>query len=113
MAITNRDLDIRTDGTTEFVVDVIGGPTDLTGYAGAMMIRELRNDIIPLAEVGPGNITINANTRQVRVRIPSSETAGYAWRRGVYDLKITGPGGDAWILVQGRVTNARAITRED
>lgn len=113
MPVTNRDLDIRATGTVDFVVDVVGGPADLNGYTGSMQIREFRNDILPLATVSPDAITVNPSSRQVHVQIPSTETAGYAWRRGVYDLKMTGPSGDAWVLVQGRITNALAITRED
>lgn len=113
MAVKNRDLDIRAGGVVDFVVDIVGGPADLSGYVGSMDIRQFRNDATPLAEVPGGAITVNAPGRQVHVQIPSATTAGYAWRRGVYDLKLTGPGGDDWILVQGRVFNSRAITRED
>jgi hypothetical protein len=105
------DIEIPAAGTVDFVVDVAGGPTDLTGYVGSMMIRELRSDILPLATVPPDGITVNATTRQVRVRIPSSETAGYNWERGVYDVYITGPGTDAWRIVEGRVTNSQPVTR--
>lgn len=112
MAAAQRDFEIPAGATLEFVVDVVDGPDDLTGYTGAMQIRALRTDEEVLAEVPPSAITINPGTRQVTVRIPSSETDGYAWRRGVYDLLITGPSGDAWRLVEGRVTNSLPVTRE-
>lgn len=111
MAAAQYDFEIPNGGTVDFVVDVVGGPTDLTGYTGEMQIRELRADILPLATIDPSNITVNGTTRQVRVRIPSSQTAGFDWERGVYDVKITGPGSDAWRIVEGRVTNSQAVTR--
>lgn len=112
MAVAQRDFEIPAGGTVEFVVDVYGGPTDLTGYTGSMQIRELRSDILPLADVGSGNITVDPALRQVTVRIPSVVTETFDWERGVYDVKITGPDGDAWRLVEGRVTNSLPVTRE-
>lgn len=111
MGAAQYDFEIPQGGTVDFVVDLVGGPTDLTGYTGKMMIRELRNDILPLATVNPSGITVNATTRQVRVRIPSSDTAGYDWERGVYDMYIVGPGADEWRVAEGRVTNSFAVTR--
>ncbi len=111
MAVAQRDIEIPGGSTLEFIVDVIGGPATLTGYTGSMQIRELRLDLDLLAEVPESCIVVNPTTRQVTVRIPSSETETYAWERGVYDLLITGPTGDAWRLVEGRVTNSLPVTR--
>jgi len=113
MTTTNRDFTIPAGGTLQFVVDVIDGPADLTGYVGSMQIRELRTSEEVLAEVPPGAIVVNPGARQVTVTIPSSETSLYTWRRGVYDLLLTGPGSDSWRLVEGRVINSLAVTRED
>lgn len=112
VATTLRDLEIPAGSTVEFVVDVLGGPASLTGYTGRLAMRELRTDAETLAEIGPSNITVNPGTRQVTVRIPSSETATYDWVRGVYDLLLTGPSADAWRLVEGRVTVSAPVTRE-
>lgn len=109
MAVAYRDFEIK--GTVEFVVDVIGGPEDLTGYTGAMMIRGLRDDAVPLATVPTDGITVDAVNRQVTVRIPSIVTDLYTWERGVYDLVITGPSADRWPLVEGRVINQQLVTR--
>lgn len=111
MATAYHDFEIPGSGTVEFVVDVVGGPDDLVGYTGSMQIREQREDDVPLATVDPSGITVDSFNRQVTVRIPSSATAGYSWRRGVYDVYITGPTNDAWRLVEGRVTNSLAVTR--
>jgi hypothetical protein len=113
MPTAYRDLKIPGGGTVEFVVDVLGGPTDLTSYVGSMQFRELREDEEVLAEVSAQDITVNHLTRQVTVKIPSDETSSYDWKRGVYDLFITGPSGDRWQLVQGRVIHALAVTREE
>jgi aspartate-semialdehyde dehydrogenase len=111
MTTARRDFDIPAGQTLEFVVDVVGGPANLTGYVGSMMIRELRSDAVPVATIPPAAITVNSGTRQVKVTIPSSETEDYTFRRGVYDLIITGAGGDEWRLVEGRITTSMAVTR--
>lgn len=105
------DLEIPQGGTVEFIVDVVGGPTDLTGYEGNMQIREMRTSVEALAEVGSGSIAVNPSTRQVTVRIPSEETSEYDFRAGVYDLLITGPTGDAWRICEGRAELSLAVTR--
>jgi hypothetical protein len=111
MSAASYSFEVPAGGTVEFTVDVVGGPADLTGYVGSMMIRELRGDPVPLVTVDPSNITINPGTRQVTVRIPSSVTAAFDWERGVYDVYITGPGNDAWRIAEGRVTNSFSVTR--
>src|SRR4051812_15101138 len=111
MAAAVKDFVVPIGQTLQFVVDVTGGPTDLTGYVGSMMIRELRPDPVPLVTVDPSNIVVNNLSRQVKVTIPGSATATYTFRRGVYDLVITGSGGDAWRLVEGRITTKQSVTR--
>lgn len=113
MGAAQLDLLIPGGGTLEFVIDVIGGPAALDGYVGSMHIREVREAETPLAIVPPEGIVVNAGTRQVKVTIPSSETETYEWRRGVYDVRITGPAEDDWILAEGRATLKLAVTRED
>lgn len=113
MPIAQYDLEIPAGGTVEFVVSVLGGPETLEGYAGRMYFRALRSDEQPLATVPADSIEVFPDTRQVRVRIPSSETATYGWIRGLYDLVLYGPDDDVWVIVEGRVTNYRIISREE
>jgi hypothetical protein len=112
MTTTQRDFIIPAGSILEFIVDVVGGPDSLVGYAGAMQIRALRTDLTVLAEVPTEAITVDDANRQVTVRIPSSETVGYTWRQGVYDLVIT-KAADSWRLVEGRIFNSLPVTRED
>lgn len=108
---TAQDFEIPVGQVLDFVVDVLGGPADLNGYVGSMEVRVLRSDLVSVATVSPGAITVNPLTRQVSVRIPSAETETYGFRRGVYDLIITGPSGDEWRLIEGRVVTSLAVTR--
>lgn len=111
MPAANYDLSVPAGGTVDLTVEVVDGPATLEGYVGLMHIRALRDDSAPLAVVPSGAISINASARLVTVTIPSSLTETWTFRRGVYDLRITGPSGDNWIVVEGRVSNKLAVTR--
>lgn len=112
MATVIKDIEIPQGSVYQLVVDVPGGPSNLTGYTGKMQFRDKRTaDGILLAEVPSGNIAVNQNTRQVVVTIPGTETINYAWETPAqYDLKITGVGGD-WRLVEGRASVSVSVTR--
>lgn len=111
MPAAQYDLAIPAGGTVDLTVEVVDGPADLVGYVGLMHIKELRDDETPLAVVPTEAISINSSARLVTVTIPSSLTETWTFRRGVYDVRITGPSGDDWIVVEGRVTNKLAVTR--
>lgn len=111
MPAAQYDLSIPAGGTVDLTVEIVDGPANLTGYVGLMHIRELRDEPLTLAIVPPEAITINVPARLVTVTIPSSLTETWTFRRGVYDLRITGPSGDSWIVVEGRVANKLAVTR--
>lgn len=110
-AVTKLDLEIPQGGTYRFVVTMSGGPDDLTGYTGWMQIRDTKVSTEVLAEY-TSEIVVNPLTSQVVVEIPDTETAGYAWDNGVYDLVIQGPEGD-WRVVEGIVQVNHSVTRED
>jgi hypothetical protein len=112
---TNKDLQIPRGQTIEFIVDVLGGPVSIEGYTGSMMIRELRHDAEPVTVVPAECFSCNAATRQVTAKIPGevTTTIDLGEHGGVYDLLITGPLGDGWRLLEGRVYSSLAVTRED
>lgn len=112
---TKKDLELPSGQTFEFVVDVLGGPSTIEGYTGSMMVRQGRYDLVPLLTVPEEAFTVNAGTRQVTVRIPGelTEDLNLDIAPGVYDLLLTGPSGDRWRLLEGRVTAQASVTRED
>lgn len=113
MATVVRDIRIPQGSTYQMVVDVPGGPVDLTGYTGQMQFRDKRAaDGALLASVPSGSITVNPGTRQVIVTIPVAETINYKWETPAhYDLRITGPTGDSWRLVEGHASVSVAVAR--
>lgn len=110
MPAAQYDLTIPAGGTVDLTVEVVGGPASLDGATALMHIRELRDDLVPLATVGAEHFTFNSSARLVTVKIPSSLTETWEFRRGVYDVRVTA-GGDDWIVVEGRIKNKLAVTR--
>lgn len=111
MPATKQDLVIEQNATGVFVVTVNGGPDTLLGLQGEMQIREAKAATDVLAELGPEDIEVDPDNRQVIVTIPSAESAGYDWEEGVYDLYLVGAS-ERWRLAEGRVRLSRSVTRE-
>lgn len=84
-------------------------PVDITGYTAAMQIRayELSTDV--LYDATP-DLVINGPAGTVTLTIPASDTAGFTWWNGVYDLLLTSSTGFATPLVRGTVTIAPRVT---
>lgn len=110
MGAAQLPLEIEQGSDCVFSVSVLGGPGTLTGYVGAMQIREMKDSTEVLYEVDPANITFDAGNRIVTVRLPAADTATFDWDRGVYDVLITGI--DSWRICEGKVTIDHWVTRE-
>jgi hypothetical protein len=110
-AVAKLDIIIPKGGTYRLVVNVVGGPVDLTGYTGAMQIRKYKESDEVLAEVDTGDIDVDSGNRQVVVTIPSIDTATYDFDSGVYDVLLQGPSDD-WRIVEGNVRISGSVTRE-
>lgn len=109
---TKLNLTIPQGSVYRFVVTVVGGPDDMTGFAGWMQIRDTKASDVVLDELTT-EITVNHTTRQVVVTIPDTVTELYAWDNAVYDLVIIGPDDERWRVVEGYVHVNHSVTRED
>lgn len=89
-------------GETEQLV-----PRDLTGWVGAMQIRDSADTGTVLAEA---DVEIDTDTGLVTAVIDDTVTAGYTWRAGVYDLIIT-DGVTTDRLARGAARCTRGVTR--
>jgi hypothetical protein len=93
--------------------------TDLTGFSAAMQIRDTVESAtvrLSLTSDVDGGIVITplidgSADSTIDVHITDTQTAGYKQTAGVYDIKITPPGGEAIRLIQGNVKNSLEVTR--
>jgi hypothetical protein len=113
MSAAQLPLEIEQGSECVLTVTVVGGPADLTGYVGAMQIREMKSSAEVLYEVSSDNVSFDIGGRIVTVRIPAADTATFDWDRGVYDVLITaGDDSAAWRICEGKVTVDHWVTRE-
>jgi hypothetical protein len=112
MAATKLPITIEQGSDFVLVVTVIGGPSSLAGYTGAMQIRSSKAASPALYDVPGSAIVVDDSTRQVTVTLPWTETVDFDWDSGVYDLVVTsGNDLDAFRLVEGKVSIDHSVTR--
>lgn len=89
-----------------------GTAVDLTGASAELDIRDKPDSSQELftATTDNGYITISGNT--ITITIPSTITADFAWKRGIYDLLITMPDGQTIKpILRGSVEVLQGVTR--
>jgi hypothetical protein len=111
MGAAQQPIEIEQGSNFQMVISVVGGPDDLTGYTGAMQIRDLKSSSALLYEAT--SIAIAPVNRLVTVTIPFTDTVGFGWTRGNYDVLITaGDDSAAYRIAEGKVTVDHSVTRE-
>jgi hypothetical protein len=90
-----------------------GDVRDLTGHTARMQARLNRSDASELFDLTSGDgLTLGGIDGTIRIVIPATDTAGYTWDQGVYDLKIIPASGpdDAERVLQGYVVVNKGVT---
>ena len=90
-----------------------GVPADLSGYTARMQVRASVTSTDVLAEYTTTNgfLVVNSGDSMVSIILPSSETEGYAWVTGVYDLEIVDGSDNAIRISEGWVKVSPQVTR--
>jgi hypothetical protein len=88
-----------------------GTPKDLTGFSTRkMQIRTQAGAVDPPLAEYDAEITIPAPTNgQVVLEVSKTETAGYVFRQGVYDLFVSN-GTKTYRLIKGNVSVSPMVT---
>ena len=76
-----------------------GSPKNLAGWSGAAVVRQNIGAAVTLLTF---TVTIDAPTGTITISAPGSATASLD-KHGVWDLLLTGPGGEKVRLVEGDV----------
>ena len=88
-----------------------GDAKDLTGYLGAMHIREDVSSDVILASLTNANGGITITGGVITLRIEASTTEAFVFDTAVYDLRLTAPDGTVTRLVEGKVKVDPDVTR--
>lgn len=95
----------------QWSVTVDGSPMNLTGYTGALQVRETYDSSAVLFSLTSGSgITLGGTAGTIRADISAVSTAGVAAGFYAYDLELTA-GSAVTRLLQGKFTVTGEITR--
>lgn len=86
---------------------------NLTGYTARMQIRSTVTSPTDLLELTTenGGIALGGAAGTIEILIEAADTAGQAWRTGVYDLELIAGSGDVRRLLEGTATLVPEVTR--
>lgn len=112
MGAAKLDITIEQGSDFQLVVTVVGGPVSMTGYTGKMQIRPGKGSSTLRYDVPLSALTVDGLNRQVVVNLPWTESLGFDWDAGMYDLVIVSADEvDAWRVVEGKVTVDHSVTK--
>lgn len=106
------DITIEQGSDFQLVVTVVGGPVSMTGYTGKMQIRPGKGSAELRYDVATSAITVDSTNRQVVVDLPWTETNGFSWDSGMYDLVIVSSDqADVWRVAEGKAIVDHSVTK--
>lgn len=90
-------------------------PIDLTGYSARMQVRRSYSSTEKLLDLSTesGEITLGGAAGTITVEGDAAATELLKTKCGVYDLELTSQDGVVTRLIQGEVTVAPEVTRDD
>lgn len=117
MRVTAPNWTFRIDQGASFMLaitirDGAGSMVDPAGYTAYMQVREYPGapGLYLDLSTETGGITVDTVNRRFLIGASADETAGYAWRHGVYDVFIKSPDGTRLRILQGEAEVATAVT---
>lgn len=89
-----------------------GSAVNHTGYTVEMDVRSDFNSSSELLTLTAGNGRVSINgSGNIVLTLAASVTSSLSFERGVYDLKVTSPGGTVNYYLRGPFVVARTVTR--
>lgn len=98
--------------TTIAASDADGSHIDHTGYTVEMDIRDSYDSASELLALTAGNGRVSiTGGGDIGLTVASSDTSSLSFDRGIYDLKVTSPGGTTSFYLRGNVIVQKSVTR--
>lgn len=114
--IDSNTIEINAINAAGFKAYTSGGvlqfntPVSLVGYTARMAIKDKVGGTVLKSLVSPTDITLNTTTSTITLTISATDTAGFTWKTGVYDLELVSPTGIVTALLTGKVTVSKEVT---
>lgn len=115
--IDSNTIEINSVNASEYHTYTSGGyvqyytPKDLTGYTARMTVRNRVGGtaLVTLTTANNG-IVIDLTDKFIELVITATDSAGYSWTKGVYDLELVSLSGEVTSLLHGNVTLTKEVT---
>lgn len=85
-------------------------PVDLTGYSATMQFKPYASPAAPVLYDASGDIVLGGTAGTIALTIDATDTEGFTWFQGVYDLLLTDSSGNVTRLLQGSITISPATS---
>jgi hypothetical protein len=86
-------------------------PQDLAGYTARMTIKDrVGGTAIDTFTSAGGDIVLDTSAKTITLTISATDTAAYAFRKGVYDLELVSASGVVTQLLYGAVVLTKEVT---
>lgn len=111
--VIDRGATFRKRMVWKQVVGTANVPVNLTGYTARMQMRSDYDSAVILGTLTTenGGITLGGATGTIDLFISNTDTAGYAWDSGVYDIEFLAPNTDVIRKIKGTVSVTPEVTR--
>lgn len=117
VTVTGADaLTINDINSAEYSAYTSGGylqyytPVDLAGYSARLTIRDRVGGTVLKSLVSPTDITLDNANHTVTVTLSATDTAAFAFTKGVYDLELVSGAGAVTTLYSGNVAVTKEVT---
>lgn len=85
-------------------------PVDLAGYTARLIVKQnIGGTALLSLTTENGGIVIDNTSRKISLYISASDTEGFTWTKGIYELEMISSGGDVTSLLRGNVTVTKEI----
>lgn len=88
-----------------------GDPLDVSGWSGRAQVRDTADATLVLYEWSTALGNLDLETGFLTLSVPPSDSLGWEWRRGVYDIFVTNSGGQVALVAEGTTFVDPAVTR--
>ena len=86
-------------------------PVYLTGYTARMDIKDkVGGTVLHSMTSANGGISIDTSGKTITLNISATDTAAFAWQRGVYDLEMISASSVVTALLTGKVSVTKEVT---
>ena len=120
--LTGTSLELNSVNSSEYTAYTTGGyvqyytPVALSGYTARMQVKDkVGGTVLASTDVDDApkdviTVTVDDVTKTITIAIAATDTAAFAWKKGVYDLEMVSGSGEVTALLTGNISVTAEVT---